>query len=47
MGSRAWSTGMPVKSAETSKETNSSFSCISMAFSLSVKSFESLTKEEV
>ena len=35
MTSRAWSTGMLVNSAETSKETISSFSCIFKVFSLS------------
>ena len=47
MTSKAWSMGMLVKRAETSKETISSCSCIFKVFSLSVRSFESFTKEEV
>ena len=47
MTSKAWSMGMLVKRAETSKETISSCSCMFNDFSLSVRSFESFTKEEV
>ena len=45
--SKAWSTGILVKRADTSKETNSSLSCRLMDCSLSVRSLESLTKDEV
>ena len=38
---------MLVKRADTLKETNSSLSCNVMDLSLSIKSLESLTKEEV
>ena len=43
--SKAWSTGILVKRADTSKETNSSLSCRLMDCSLSVRSLESLTKD--
>ena len=47
MTSKAWFTGKLVKRADTLKETNSSLSCNLMDLSLSVRSLESLTKDEV
>ena len=45
--SKAWFTGMLVKRADTSNETNSSLFCNFVDLSLSVKSLESLTNEDV
>ena len=47
MTSKAWFTGMLVKRVDTPKETSSSLFYNFMDFSLSMRSLESLTKDEV